>query len=228
MFQQHCTGDIADIANNVDGVYEGNLRYYFKIIIEAPNIHNGYHGLRHMLHVTWVCYKACIYYGKLNQMTPQQMRNLLIAALFHDYDHTGEAGDDSVNIKRAIAGLRKHVLFEDEPYLEEIIAIFQATQFPHSDLGDTATLEQLIIRDADISQAFDVSWIGEIVSGFGNELNKSPKEMLEQQLKFLDGISFYTDFGKVFYGDHAVVAKRNETEQLLHILVPYVPRNIKS
>ncbi len=72
-----------------------------------------------MLHVTWLCYKAAEYYR--DRLTKRQIRNLLIAALFHDFDHPGrpdsEADDpDGVNIGIAIAGLCRHIASEDRPF----------------------------------------------------------------------------------------------------------------
>jgi len=217
MFSKY-SGDIAKIATNADGLYEGDLRRYVKVILQAPNIYNGYHGLRHMLHVLWVCYQACEYYARLGKLTPPRMRRLLIAAIFHDYYHSGKSGDDKENIAEAIKGLRFHLLVEDYPYLEEIENILRATQFPHEDLGSTATLEQRILRDADVSQAFGPVWIGDILAGFGSELEKTPLEMLKQQLGFLNTLKFHSDFGKVFYGEDALHAKKVETMDLIAIL----------
>lgn len=216
MIMKKWTGSIADIANNVGSLYEGDLRHYVKVIFEAPNVRNGYHGFRHMTHVTWVIYEACLFYKDC--LSKRRIRNALIAGLFHDYDHTGKKGPDRVNIDRAIAGLRKHILPEDLPYIDEIIAILEVTEYPH--VGDSATfsLEQRIMRDADMTQAFDKVWIGEIVFGYGGELGISPVQMLQNQLTFLDGLHFLTSFGEEMYGDAAIAAKREETQQLLAIL----------
>ena len=215
MSTQPFTGSIAVIANNDEGFYEGDLWHYLRLVFLAPNIHHGYHGLRHMLHVLWACYEAVRHYLALGGITKREARNLLIAALFHDYDHVGRGGNDAVNIVRAIAALREHVMPEDEPYLEEIIAIIEATEFPHKDLGDSPSLSQLIVRDADISQVFGPAWIGIILAGFGSELGKTPIEMLEQQIGFLSEVEFHTDFGKVYFGERAIVAKIAETKALL-------------
>ena len=94
----------------------------------------------------------------------------------------------------------------------------QATKFPHDNLGADATLGQLIIRDADISQAFGPTWIGDITAGYGSELGKSPNEMLKMQLGFLGSIRFHTDFGREMFGDAAIEAKLEETKNLLDIL----------
>ena len=52
----------------------------------------------------------------------EETRILVIAGGMHDYDHTCKRNDDQVNIDRAIAGLRKHILPEDEKYFEAIMA----------------------------------------------------------------------------------------------------------
>jgi hypothetical protein len=219
MLDRQFTGEIARMIQNQDDLYTGvSLAPYFRVIINAPNIHHGYHGLRHMLHVTWVCYHACKYYSRLGKLSKRDARNLLIAALFHDYAHCGKACDDAINIEAALDGLREHIQDVDRDHLVKISIIIAATQFPHADLGGTPSLCEQIIRDADISQAFGTTWIGDIAAGFGSELDKTPIEMLEQQLKFLTFIEFHSDFGKVFFGQDAINAKLRETEDLLSIL----------
>lgn len=218
MFDRQFTGDILGVFNNPHGVYEGNLRPYFKVICEAPNVHHSYHGLRHMLHVTWVCYQACIYYRRLNLISLRQGRNLLVGAIFHDYGHVGKVGNDADNILVALNGMKVHLVAEDTDFVSAIGRVITATGYPHSQLADTAPLEMHIIRDADISQALGPVWIGDIVAGLGKEQGKTPAEMLSQQLQFLQNARFHTDFGKVFYGQEAIMAKIRETEGLLKML----------
>jgi hypothetical protein len=74
-------GGIAPIISNDHGLYEGNLVGYFHaLFFDATNLDRPYHNLRHMLHVTWLCYQAAEFYQ--DRLTPRQIRNLLIAALF--------------------------------------------------------------------------------------------------------------------------------------------------
>ena len=107
MLAAEITGDIPEIIGNEANLYQGNLVSYFRILFyNSSNLNNPYHNFRHTLHVLWLCEKACRYYQK--SLTPRQMRNLLIAALFHDFDHPGHlhpgAQDpDRINIKIAIA-----------------------------------------------------------------------------------------------------------------------------
>ena len=82
------SGDLPKIIGNEENLYEGNLIYHFQVLFfRANNLYNPYHNFRHMSHVLWLCYKACQYYS--HELPPRQMRALLIAALFHDFDHTG-------------------------------------------------------------------------------------------------------------------------------------------
>jgi hypothetical protein len=90
-----------------------------------------------MLHVLWLCHQACRYYQ--SWLTPRQTRNLLIAALFHDFDHDfdhpghphpGENDPDRKNIPIAIAGLRRYGMPADRAFLPQIEALIEATHYP--------------------------------------------------------------------------------------------------
>ncbi len=212
------TGDMVEVFTNPHGLYEGDLQHYARVVFAAPNIHHGFHGLRHMLHVMWVCYKACIYYRELEMLDARQCRNLLIGVALHDFDHTGKAGDDAVNLRRAVTGMYTVLAPEDIPYGPTIQKIMEASQYPHKDLGPNPSLEELILRDADMTQALGPAWIGEILAGYGSELGKTPIEMLETQLGFLANLHFATEFGKTYFGRPAIDAKVAETKGLLAIL----------
>ena len=182
---------IIDIISNKDKEYEGDLKGYFKIIMEAPNVLNPYHGIRHMLHVTYMCYEACC---EMREVLSGDVRNLLIAALFHDFGHTGKTGNDSEQIILAVQGFEKHCLPEDIPYKDTIIKIIQSTEYPHK--NPPQDIIEQIIRDADISQTLSDVWIEHTLYDLSRELGITPRKMLEQQLEFLPSIKFYTTWGK--------------------------------
>jgi hypothetical protein len=208
-------GDIPELVGNTTGLYEGNLIPYLRTVLAAPNVHNGYHGLRHMLHVTWVCYRACKYYKSSGLLTPRSMRNLLVGAMFHDYGHPGAPRADIENIRVAIAGFKRYAEPVDKPFTEEISRIIWATEYPHQPLPPDAPLEWAIIRDADVSQALNSTWIGDILGGLGHELGLDPLRMLQQQEVFLNHISWLTDFARAHYGEEAIGAKIKEVRALL-------------
>ena len=172
---------VPQILRNDDGVYAGNLVYYGRVLFNhAQNLMHPYHNFRHMFHVLWLCHEACRFYKDV--LSRQQMRNLLIAALFHDFDHSGMFGYDDLNIERSIRGLRRHILPNDAPCLDRIASLVAITQYPYVAVPEQLDLCGKILRDADISQAFSVAWIQQVVFGLAAEWRKPPLEVLAMRL----------------------------------------------
>ena len=174
-----------------------------------------------MLHVLWLCHQACRYYH--NQLTPRQMRNLLIAALFHDFDHPGhplpnEDDPDRINIPIAIAGLRRYIMPADRSFLSQIEALIEATHYPYKIGSDKLDLPGQIIRDADLAQALSPAWIQQVVFGLAQEWEVSPLEVLKGQRPFLAGLSFSTAWAQEIFPQDLIQAKIEEVEQLLRLL----------
>jgi hypothetical protein len=75
-------------------LYEGNLTFIFadRSLCRAISIIPAT-IFRHMLHVLWLCHQACRYYQPPHSAPDGKpayrcaVRNLLTAALFHDFDH---------------------------------------------------------------------------------------------------------------------------------------------
>jgi hypothetical protein len=182
--------DIIRMIKNEDDLYEGDLKAYFNLIMKSPNAYAPYHNVRHMLHVFWESYDGAIYM-KLNK---REMRNLLISALFHDYNHMGVKGDDSINIERAFEALDQHLLEEDRPYIDIIKKTISSTKYPYNP-NEKFTENELILRDADQSQTFSSVWIQSVLYGLGKELEMTYEQMLRLQIPFLENMKFYTKWG---------------------------------
>ena len=216
------TGDLPEIIGNDEKLYEGNLVLYFRILFyKSTNLKNPYHNFRHTLHVLWLCQKACRYYQK--RLTPRQMRNLLIAALFHDFDHSGhphpgEQDPDRINIRIAIAGLRRHITAHDRASLPEIEALVEATHFPYKTAGEELDLLGKILRDADLAQVFSPVWIQQVVIGLAGERGVKPIEVLRAQAPFLDTLSFHTRWARQMFPQELIKAKIGEAEKLVRLL----------
>jgi HD domain len=224
MLQPDVSGHIPAIFMNKEGLYEGDMRFYLRVLFfEANNLHNPYHNLRHTLHVVWLCHNACRYYK--NELTPRQMRNLLIAALFHDFDHPGhphpgEKDPDRINIELAVAALRRHAMPGDRAFLPEIEAVIQATHFPYKAIGDQLDLLSRIIRDADLAQALNPAWLQQVVMGLAQEWATAPLEVLRLQPSFLEALPFNTPWARELFPREIVEAKIKEAKQLLLLLEP--------
>ena len=187
--------NVIQIVNNTDNKYPGDLKHYLKIIWNSPNVNVPYHNIRHMLHVMWATYQGAEYYN--SDISPRMLRNMLIAALFHDYNHPGKTTDDSKNIKLAIDGLSLNILPEDKSYFVEISNYIRATQFPHLDIK--LDLAAKIIRDADISYTLYDVWIHTVNFGLSQEIGISPEQMLKGQSDFLKTLRFETEWAEKEY-----------------------------
>jgi hypothetical protein len=151
------------------------------------------------------------------------MRNLLIAALFHDFDHPGhphpgENDPDRINIPIAIAGLRRYVMPADRAFLPQIEALIEATHYPYKIGSDKLDLLGQIIRDTDRAQALSPAWIQQVVFGLAQEWELSPLEVLKRQGSFLAGLSFSTGWAQQLFPEELIQAKIEEVEQLLQLL----------
>ena len=213
-------GIIPKIITNVDGLYEGDLRHYFKVLFEkARNLRNPYHNFRHIFYVFCCCFEACQYYqSRPEKLSARRVRNLLIAAMFHDFDHSGVVGHDDLEIERAIRGLRKHVLPEDKHHLVDIEKLIRDTQFPYAVSSSELDLSGQILRDADLSQALGGVWMQQILFGLGDEMNMTPTAMLETQTGFLRRLAFSTAWAEEKFPRDHIDRKIEEVHGLLSIL----------
>lgn len=208
---------IIQIITNKDNVYPGNLEAYFRVVWNANNVTLPYHNLRHMLHVMWSTYNGAEFYA----IKGRTLRNMLIAALFHDYGHTGTTKDDAVNINIALVGLNQFIEEQDKPYLAEIQLLIEATAMPHFHIENTEeNLPQLILRDADITYSLEDVWIQTVNFGLNFEMNISTESILKFQEKFLtDILVLNTDWAKEKYGSK-VKSRIEETKQMVQVLYP--------
>lgn len=210
---------IAELVSNKEGRYKGNLETYFKIVFEkASNVYHPYHNMRHMLHVLWECYDALSKLPAAFGGSPEWSRAVLIAALFHDFNHSGQlTGNDDLEVERAVRGMKKHLLPEDQIILVDIEENMWSTQFPYVQKNEVLPLGAQILRDADMSQSFSSAWIQQIIFGLSVEMRVSPIEMLRMQESFMANVEFATDWGLKKFGPLRE-QRVNEVRELLKIL----------
>lgn len=212
-------GSIPEIVRNDEGLYLGKLSHYYRaVFMKAHNLLHPYHNFRHTFHVVWLCHEAIRFYRRtIMVLRPQEARNLLIAAMFHDFDHAGAlAKNDAQNIARAVEGLKQNILDCDESQMSDIIELIKSTEFPYS-TRDVSFRAQ-ILRDADLSQAFSVAWLQQVVFGLAAEWGKTPLEVLQMQDTFLSKIEFQTEWAREMFPQRDVDAKIREAREHLELL----------
>jgi hypothetical protein len=146
-------------------------------------------------------------------------RVLLIAALFHDFQHFGRYsnGDDDLNIEIAIRGLKRNILKEDELLLSYIVFFIESTEFgPTGHKKIVYSEYHKILRDADLTQICSDAWIRMVLFGLSQEMNVTPMEMLKMQEGFLANLKFESQWGQKF--NPMIQEKIQEAKELLEIL----------
>lgn len=160
-----------------------------------------YHSLAHCLTVV----KWCGRLASLLNLPESEEKPLILAALFHDFNHTEGHEEDSVNIARALDGLNAFCDLHDidSEIRDAAIANIRVTQFPF--VFEPTTLAQKIIRDADIMQSLEPNRVEVLVEGLRKELEVkfkrkiSRSEFCENQVSFLEDIKLYTTPARVIF-----------------------------
>jgi hypothetical protein len=157
---------------------------------------NPYHNNYHLKQVCAFVIKGCEYY----EINKEQTKLLAIAALFHDFDHSGgkfKNDDDNVNL--SIKGFLKWSKLPKEDN-EMIISLIKTTRYPYTNVCEDITELEKIIRDSDILQGiFSKDYFNKIVYALADEIGVDRKKMLEGQIGFLESSKFCTDWANNLY-----------------------------
>lgn len=156
-----------------------------------PSVDAPYHGAFHEAAMVTLVFEASKFFNLRADVT----RNLVLAAAFHDYDHTGGNSTDDVNISRAVAGvsaaLKNIVGTEDlDDVTASVIELIKCTQYPY--VAEPIGLLQGIMRDADLMMPYlpidDAVWL---FRGLKREMEISRGPILMSD--FADGVlDFYS------------------------------------
>jgi hypothetical protein len=159
-------------------------------ILEKNLVENDYHNNEHMINVFNNAMMLFDHYK--DEFEPYDKLILGLAALFHDFNHSGGKLKDSENIELALAYLKEFLSSIDKSDLyNDIENIIVATEFPHLDI-DLDPLQK-IIRDADTMGGIIEGWQS-VVKNLASEFNKTLVEFIPTQIKFLNSVEFNTDY----------------------------------
>lgn len=181
-----------------------NIFYEAKTYILENNIvENDYHNNEHMINVFNNTMMLFNHYKDEYDLTPYNKLCLGLAALFHDFNHSGGKLKDSQNIELALVSLKEFIdtitksdIWCNRKMVNMLIynsieKIITATEFPHLDI-DLDPLQK-IIRDADTMGGIIEGWQS-VVTNLASEYNKTLEEFIPTQIKFLNSVKFNTDY----------------------------------
>ena len=160
---------------------------------------NAYHNNKHMIDVfnnSMTLFNECLFiderYKKEFNLTPNDQLNLGLAALFHDFNHSGGKLKDDENIELALIALKEYLdLTNKSDLYNDVKHIIIATEFPHKDIK--LDILQKIIRDADTMGGITEDWMS-VVKSLAKELNKTFEEFIPSQINFLQSVKYNTDY----------------------------------
>jgi HD superfamily phosphodiesterase len=176
------------IEKEIDIVFNNAKKY----ITKNNNSKNHYHNNKHMLDVFKNSMILFDEYKDEYELNSIDKICLGLAALFHDYNHSGGKLKDDENIEIALDELKKYLSIIDKKNLyNNIKKIIKVTEFPHKDVD--LDILQKIIRDADTMGGIIDGWIS-VVKSLAKEYNKSFKDFIPIQIKFIENAKFNTDF----------------------------------
>ena len=172
----------------IDQIFDDVKKY----ISENNKTENAYHNNKHMIDVFNNAMTLFDEYQKEHKLTENDKLNLGLAALFHDFNHSGGKLKDDENIEIALGELKKWLDATDNSNLYKAVKkIIIATEFPHKDIN--TDILQKIIRDADTMGGISEDW-SNIVKSLAKEYNKTLEEFIPIQIKFLDTVKFNTEY----------------------------------
>ena len=154
---------------------------------------NGYHNNTHTFNVVELVKQYC----DSKNMGESRMRVHLVAALFHDFCHSGGKLEDSENISIALNGLRKMMeevgltmplTFKFMLPLDRVYAFYliDSTKYPYKGLNIDKFAHLRVIREADILSYEHKKWKKYVYEGLCSELGLKKEEKQENLNKLLD------------------------------------------
>lgn len=180
-----------------DDLYENLLKY----LINYNNSNNApYHNFNHLITVTKHLLNAINYYKSITNMDYiENEKELIVAGLTHDANHSMGKEKDSVNIKYANDFLYEFLKLNNKLSMFDICSDFiAATQFPYVIEDKFLSFNQKLIRDCDILQCVEDNWFQVCNFGLAKELGISHIDMISNNIKFYENINFRTDYGKKY------------------------------
>lgn len=167
------------------------LKDVFKYVLENnKGFDNPYHNNQHLLNVFNNVMNMASYY----ELPKNDKLELGLAALFHDFNHSGGKLKDDENIEIAIKGLKD--FSEAQNDIDSIIDLISYTEFPHKE--KPTTIQQQILVDSDLIGIFQLDdWFNGIIIALSKEYGNTIDKQIDDQIKFMESLELNTEYGKL-------------------------------
>lgn len=152
------------------------------------------------------------------------IRELLIASLFHDFNHSQGLHKDKYNVQNSIDSFidisnrvedKENSDFEN--FQNNVSFLIKSTEYPYVFPDqDNLPLRVKVIRDADLCQVFTDNSFHQNVMGLSKELGIPIEVFIKDQLKFLDNLKFYTNYCIEKYDGEFISAKNLKKIEVLY------------
>lgn len=186
------------------------------LIVYNTGNNNPYHNFYHTMTVV----KNIFFIGKSMEIDDDKLRLLLIAGIFHDFNHSGGKFPDDYNVTNSIIKFKQfsQESNEDNEFITDVI---KCTQFPYDKEKDLSLTDyQKIIRDADLMQSLEDNYLQQILFGLNKEITGSDTisvKQLQGQIVFMSSAEIFTDYAKSQMNDK-LGSKIKDCEYLIKIL----------
>lgn len=170
------------------------LKDAFKFILKHNKSNLApYHNLNHLLTFTAAVSEIMQAENHLDNE-----KELLLAGIFHDFNHSAGETSDVFNIMDAKKGVVDFLTQQKNISVNIglIFSLLDATQYPYIIEVDELTKEQAIMRDADLFQVLQSNWIHQCLYGLSQESKRTFEDFVPMQIKFLELANFNTNYGK--------------------------------
>lgn len=171
------------------------------VVKNNPSKDAPYHNNHHMFWMAWLADQLWQSLPSTEQSDGKAI-NMIVAALFHDYNHSAGESPDYVNISRAIVGWHEASLAVNLPSsvdIELVTMLIRATEYPYTDVARSPQAKCL--RDADLLYTTVMAdphiVLRDLRSEMEVRLGKSitETEAAEGYKKFIHGAEIYTEMG---------------------------------
>jgi hypothetical protein len=194
-----------------------------------------YHNKTHAAAVTLNCYEA-VYSTEL-PISVDDKKSILLAAIFHDTDHSRGAWLDVLNIANAINALKqahKEATYKvTVPILNKAVKLIGYTQYPYVVASDRIKdYCARVIRDADLMMLYEPSEVAVDLhvglfnemkdGGYGQEGPVSPDTFIEKYSNFVYNIRWNTRWArnKAFMHNYPQLIKQMKVKLTERLIQP--------